>query len=210
MRSKFVFSWDRIHEIEFFGTFHEIEIPNNWFDFLISPFFMRSKLLIMVFRVSISWSFLWLTKKFDLMNSISWKMNFNLMKFEIEILGFDFRSHDQSVDLLINIIGQIRSHEQIEFRSHDQKFDLLKKLNFDLMKFDLMIISHQYANCVIICCVLIVNGFNFQCFAFQANKLSKRWSQECTWANSPDRLSILTKIKNWITEGIVSSFQPTW
>ncbi len=59
MRSKFVFSWDRIHEIEFFGTFHEIEIPNNWFDLL---------------------------------------------------------------------------------QSHDQKFDLLKKLNFDLMKFDLMII----------------------------------------------------------------------
>ena len=39
-----------------------------------------------------------------------------------------------SVDLLINIIEQIRSH--------DRNFDLMKKLNFDLMKFDLMIISH--------------------------------------------------------------------
>ncbi len=31
--------------------------------------------------------------------------------------------------------------DQIEFQSHDRKFNLLKKLNFDLMKFDLMIIS---------------------------------------------------------------------
>jgi hypothetical protein len=42
---------------------------------------------------------------------------------------------------LSNINEQIRHHEQIEFGPHDWKFDLLKKLNFDLMKFDLMIIS---------------------------------------------------------------------
>ncbi len=53
----------------------------------------------------------------------------------------EIRYHDQSVNLLINIIRQIRPHEQIEFRPHDRKFDLKKKLNFDLMKFDLMIIS---------------------------------------------------------------------
>jgi hypothetical protein len=60
----------------------------------------------------------------------------------------EIRSHDQSVDLLINIIGQIRPHEQTQFRPHDQKFDLLKKLNFDLMKFNLMIISQLFQyNC---------------------------------------------------------------
>ena len=55
--------------------------------------------------------------------------NFDLM---IEVLT--------SWSKLSNINEQIRPHEQIEFRPHDQKFDLLKKLNFDLMKFDLMII----------------------------------------------------------------------
>ncbi len=29
MRSKFIFSWGWIHEIEFFVTFHEVKIPNN-------------------------------------------------------------------------------------------------------------------------------------------------------------------------------------
>jgi hypothetical protein len=43
MRLKFIFSWGRIHEIKFFGTFHEIKIPNNWFNLLIAAFFMRSK-----------------------------------------------------------------------------------------------------------------------------------------------------------------------
>jgi hypothetical protein len=50
MRSKFNFfrrsnfwSWGRIHEIKFFFIFHEVKIPNNWFDLLITPFFMRSK-----------------------------------------------------------------------------------------------------------------------------------------------------------------------
>jgi hypothetical protein len=42
---------------------------------------------------------------------------------------------------LSNINEPIWHHEQIEFWPHDQKFDLLKELNFDLMKFDLMIIS---------------------------------------------------------------------
>jgi hypothetical protein len=59
------------------------------------------------------------------------------------MLYFEFRSHDWSVNLLIDIIGQIRPHEQIEFWPPDQKFDLLKKLNFDLMKFDLLTLS-QY------------------------------------------------------------------
>ncbi len=36
---------------------------------------------------------------------------------------------------------KFRSHEKWEFQPHDRKFDLLKKLNFDLMKFDLMISS---------------------------------------------------------------------
>ncbi len=44
-------------------------------------------------------------------------------------------------DLLINIIGQFRPHEQTQFWPHDWKFDLLKKLNFDLMKFDLLTLS---------------------------------------------------------------------
>ncbi len=44
MRSKLFFSWDRIHEVDFFPIFHEVEIPNNWFNLLITPFFMRSKL----------------------------------------------------------------------------------------------------------------------------------------------------------------------
>ncbi len=42
---------------------------------------------------------------------------------EIETLNSiirQFRSHDQSVDLLIIIIEQIWSHEQIEFRSHEK------------------------------------------------------------------------------------------
>jgi hypothetical protein len=36
MRSKLIFSWDQIHEIEIFLTFHEIKIPNIWFDLLIA------------------------------------------------------------------------------------------------------------------------------------------------------------------------------
>jgi hypothetical protein len=52
-----------------------------------------------------------------------------------------FWPHDQSVDLLINIIGQIRPHEQTQFWPHDQKFDLLKKLSFDLMRFNLLTLS---------------------------------------------------------------------
>jgi len=51
---------------------------------------------------------------------------------------FEFRSHDRKFNLLINIIGQFRPHEQTQLRPHDRKFDLLKKLNFDLMKFDLL------------------------------------------------------------------------
>jgi hypothetical protein len=32
----------------------------------------------------------------------------------------EFRSHDRSVDLMINIIGQIRPHEKIQFRSPEK------------------------------------------------------------------------------------------
>jgi hypothetical protein len=46
---------------------------------------------------------------------------------------------------LSNINEQIRPHEQIEFWPHDRKFDL-KKLNLDLMKFDLMIMIHFGSN----------------------------------------------------------------
>jgi hypothetical protein len=60
------------------------------------------------------------------------------------MLYFEFWSHDRSVDLLIDFIRQIRPHEQIEIWSHDRKFDLMKKLNFDLMTFDLMIISQIF------------------------------------------------------------------
>ncbi len=59
MRSKLTFSWGLIHEIKFFVIFHEVEIPNNWFDLMI--------------EVSTSWSIL--LDKFDLMN----KHNFDLM-----------------------------------------------------------------------------------------------------------------------------------
>ncbi len=56
-----------------------------------------------------------------------------------------FRPHDRSVDLLIDIIGQIWPNDQTQFWPHDQKFDLLKKLNFDLMKFDLLTLSHLFS-----------------------------------------------------------------
>ena len=55
----------------------------------------------------------------------------------------NIRSHDRSVNLLINIIRQIRPHEQTQFQPHDRNFDLMKNGNFDLMKFDLMIIAQN-------------------------------------------------------------------
>jgi len=54
-------------------------------------------------------------------------LNFNLM-IEVSI----------SWSKLSNINEQIQPHEQIEFWPHNRKFDLLKKLNFDLMKLDLL------------------------------------------------------------------------
>ncbi len=62
------------------------------------------------------------------------------MDHEIEIANNAFLNFEvlTSWSKLSNINEQIRPHEQIEFRPHDQKFDLLKKLNFDLMKFDLL------------------------------------------------------------------------
>ncbi len=108
MRSKLIFSWDRIHEIEFFLTFHEIKIPNNYsiswsrhfswdqnsqkallgnfdlmIDLLAASAIMRSKFLIMLFWISISWSKIQppdqncqiLINKFELMN----QLNFDLM-----------------------------------------------------------------------------------------------------------------------------------
>jgi hypothetical protein len=60
---------------------------------------------------------------------------------------FEFWSHEKRGDREIESI--IRNFDPMKneknsiswIRPHDQKFDLLKKLNFDLMKFDLMIIS---------------------------------------------------------------------
>jgi hypothetical protein len=53
MRSKLIFSRDRIHEVNFFPTFHEIEIPNNAFKnfdlmivFVTNKSIMRSKFKI--------------------------------------------------------------------------------------------------------------------------------------------------------------------
>jgi hypothetical protein len=45
----------------------------------------------------------------------------------------EFQPHDQSVDLLINIIGQIRPHEQTQFRPHE-KWKKIWSHEFDLMK----------------------------------------------------------------------------
>jgi len=42
---------------------------------------------------------------------------------------------------LSNINEQIWPHEQTQFGPHDRNFDLMKNCNFNLMKFDLMIIS---------------------------------------------------------------------
>jgi len=81
----------------------------------------------------ISWSHLGLTNwSWDQNSLIMLYFNFDLM---IKV--------STSWSKLSNINEQIRPHEQIEFWPHYQKFDLLKKLNFDLMKFDLMIISHN-------------------------------------------------------------------
>ncbi len=54
---------------------------------------------------------------------------------------FEFQSHDQKFNLLINIFGQFQPHEKTQFQPDDQKFDLLKKLNLGLMKFDLLTLS---------------------------------------------------------------------
>ena len=91
MRSKFIFSWGRIHEIKFFVTFHEVEIPNNWFDLMIMAFFMRSKLPNDAFfefwshekscyqevkSIIRNLDLMKNDKKFNLMNSTSWKNEF--------------------------------------------------------------------------------------------------------------------------------------
>ena len=76
--------------------------------------------------------------------SISWSICKSQIRSWDQILKSIIRQfwpHDWSVDLLINIIGQIQPHEQTQFWPHDRKFDLLKKLNFDLMKFDLLTLS---------------------------------------------------------------------
>ena len=81
MRLKFNFSWDQIHEIKFFGTFHEVKIPNNWLDLLIVAFFMRSKFKKSIIRQF--WPHDWfvsckLVQSWD-QNSKSIISNFNLM-----------------------------------------------------------------------------------------------------------------------------------
>jgi hypothetical protein len=81
MRSKLFFSWDRIHEIKFFGSFHEIKIPYNYsiswsrhfswdrnskiallgnfdlmIDLLVTSTIMRSKFKKALLAILISWS----------------------------------------------------------------------------------------------------------------------------------------------------------
>ncbi len=68
-------------------------------------------------------------KTFDLMIALAANKSIMRSKFP-KILLFEFWSHDQSVNLMINNIGQIRPHEQTQFWPHDR--------NFDLMKFDLL------------------------------------------------------------------------
>ncbi len=80
LRSKFIFSWGRIHEIEFFVIFHEVKIPNNDLISWSQHFSWDQNCLIMLFRVSISWSFLWLTNwSWDRNKKKALLGNFNLM-----------------------------------------------------------------------------------------------------------------------------------
>jgi hypothetical protein len=53
---------------------------------------------------------------------------------------------------------------------HDQKFDLLKKLNFDLMKFDLMIISLYFE------LNKLKKHYNFEISNFKENTINKQYN----------------------------------
>jgi len=68
---KIHFSWDQIHEIKFFVIFHEVKIPNNDLISWSQHFSWDRNCLIMLFRISISWSFLQLTNQ-------SWDQNSKL------------------------------------------------------------------------------------------------------------------------------------
>jgi hypothetical protein len=116
MRSKFlimIWSPDR-------GVFHEIEIHKKCLiEFRSHDRFVSRK---NNHEIKIPKSII---RNFDLMINLLVTSTIMRSKFKINYLnlvsctcnnaclGFKFQSHDQSVDLLINIIGQIRSHEQI-------------------------------------------------------------------------------------------------
>ena len=125
MRSKFNFFMRSK-----FNLFMRSNLSNN-IDQEVDTSIMRSKPKIALLAISISWSYLQLTNR-------SWDWNCLIMHY----FNFDLMIEvSTSWSKLSNIYEQIRPHEQIEFWPHDQKFDLLKKLNFDLMKFDLLTLS---------------------------------------------------------------------
>ena len=119
-------SWGQICSLIFDSFDQEVE-------FLI----MRLKFKKALLGISISWLFLWLTNR-------SWDRNCLIMhyfNFDLMIEVSTSWSKLSNINEQIWPHEQIWHHEQIEFRPDDWKFDLLKKLNFNLMKFDLMIIS---------------------------------------------------------------------
>ena len=128
------FSWGQIifdHEIKFFGTFHEVKIPNNYSISWSQHFSWDQKCLIMLFRILISWLFLRLTnqswdwnsklvsctcgsflaliisylciKTFDLMIVLAANESTMRSKLPTNALSW-FQSCDQSVNLLIKTV----------------------------------------------------------------------------------------------------------
>jgi hypothetical protein len=77
---------------------------------------------------------------FDLMIGLVANKLFLRLKFDIfAFLGFDLMIEvSTSWSKFYNIIEQIWSREKVEFQPRDHNFDLMKKLNFNLMKFDLL------------------------------------------------------------------------
>ncbi len=86
----------------------------------------------------------------------------------ILFLNFDLMIKNlTSWSKLSNINEHIWPHEQIEFRPHDRKFDLLKKLNFDLMKFNLMIIPHCVSSKIKQHKSVVMSAKRISCNAFE-------------------------------------------
>ena len=116
MRLKFTFSWGRIHEIEFFVIFHEVEIPNNDLISWSQHFSWDRNCLIMLFRVSISWLFLWLTNQ-------SWDQNSKkalLGNFDLMIVLVANKSIMRS-KLKKSIIREFQSHDPFVSRKCDHE-----------------------------------------------------------------------------------------